>query len=135
MFSAKTYLLLYLEVDVAVLVGVEGSEDVVAKLLGVAAGEEHLVHVNELDWGQAAVGAVLLEALVPLFDGILVVTSVGLQELEIFLRQTLLALDATHSAFIFCNFAQQNDDHFSLTSRKRDAPQTQCIERRRERSR
>ena len=38
-----------LEVDVAVLVRVEGPEDVVAELLGIPRGEEHLVHVNELD--------------------------------------------------------------------------------------
>ena len=35
MFSAKTYLLLYLEVDVAVLVAVKGAEHVITELVGV----------------------------------------------------------------------------------------------------
>lgn len=37
------------EVDVSVLVGIEGSEYVIAKLLCVSTGEKHLVHVDELD--------------------------------------------------------------------------------------
>jgi hypothetical protein len=90
-----------LEVDVAVFVRVEGSEHVVAKLLGVSAGEEHLVHVNKLDGGQTTVGTVLLESLVPLLDGVLVVSGVSLQELQIFLGQALLALDTTHGNNLF----------------------------------
>jgi len=90
-----------LEVDVAVFVGVEGSEHVVAKLLGVTAGEEHLVHVNKLDRGQTTIGTVLLESLVPLLDGVLVVSGVSLQELKIFLGQALLALDTTHDENLF----------------------------------
>merc|ERR1719402_10121 len=46
-----------LEVDGSALVGVEGPEDVVAELLGVAAGEEELVHVDELGGAERAVGA------------------------------------------------------------------------------
>ena len=86
-----------LEVYVAVLVGVEGPEDVVAELLGVARREEHLVHVDELDRRQPPVGAVLLEPLVPLLYRVLVVPRVRLQELEVLLRQPLLALDAPHA--------------------------------------
>ena len=73
-------------------------EHVVAELLGVARGEEHLVHVDELDGREAAVGAVLLEPLVPLLYRVLVVARVRLQELQVLLRQALLALDATHLA-------------------------------------
>ena len=68
----------------------------VAELFGVAGGEEHFVHVHELYRGESAVGTVLLEALVPLLDGVLVVPGVGTKELQVFLRQTLLALDTTH---------------------------------------
>jgi len=84
------------EVDEAVLVRVEGSEDMVAELLGVAAREEQLVHVHKLGRGQPTVGAVLLEPLVPLLDRVLVVAGVGLEELEVLLGQTLLGLDAPH---------------------------------------
>ncbi len=93
-----------LEVDVAVLVRVEGPEHVVAELLGVARREEHLVHVDELDGRQPPVRAVLLEALVPLLDGVLVVARVGLQELEVLLAQALLALDATHFVLLLFVF-------------------------------
>ncbi len=85
-----------LEVDVSVLVGVEGAEDVVAELLSVARREKHLVHVDKLDRRQSAVRAVLLEALVPLLDGVLVVASLRLQKLQVLLGQALLALDAAH---------------------------------------
>ena len=84
------------EVDEAVLVGVEGSEDVVTELLGVPGGEEHLVHVDELDGGQPSVGAVLLEPLVPLLDRVLVVTGMGSEKVQVFLGQALFTLDAAH---------------------------------------
>ena len=87
-----------LEVDVAVLVGVERAEHVVAELLRVAAGEEELVHVYKLGRSQAAVGAVLLEALVPLLDRVLVVAGVGLEELQVLLTEARLALDAAHDS-------------------------------------
>ncbi len=103
-----------LEVDVPVLVGVEGPEDVVAELLGVAGGEEHLVHVDELDGGEAAVGAVLLEALVPLLDGVLVVTGVGLEELKVLLGKALLALDAAHGECLcVCLFKKRKKEYIS----------------------
>ena len=57
-----------LEVDVAVLVGVEGAEDVVAELVGVAGGEALGVDLHEGLGGQPAVGAVGLEALVPFLE-------------------------------------------------------------------
>ena len=85
-----------LEVDVSVLVGVKRAEHVVAELLRVTAREEQLVHVHELGRGEAAVGAVLLEALVPLLDGVLVVSGVRLEELEVLLAEAGLALDASH---------------------------------------
>ena len=71
-------------------------EHVVAELLGVARGEEHLVHVDELDRGESAIRAVLFEPLVPLLDGVFVVTCVSLEELQVLLGQTLLGLDTTH---------------------------------------
>jgi len=67
-----------LKVDVSVLVHVEGPEDVVTEFLGVAAREEHLVHVDEFVGGEAAVRTVLPEAPVPLLDHGLVVSRVGL---------------------------------------------------------
>jgi len=86
-----------LEVDGSALVCVEGPEDVIAELLGVATWEEELVHVNELGGTKGAIGAVLTEPLVPLLDGGLVVASVGLEELHVLFRQTVLfAGDATH---------------------------------------
>ena len=85
------------EVNVSVLVSVEGSENMIAELLGVATREKHLVHVDELDRGKSAVGAVLFEPLVPLLDGILVVTCVSLEELQVLLGQALLGLDTTHA--------------------------------------
>ena len=52
--------------------------------------------VSEHTWSQPAVGAVLLEALVPLLDGVLVVSGVRLEELEVLLAEAGLALDASH---------------------------------------
>lgn len=60
LLQLKVIVATYLEVDEAVLVHVEGAEDVVAELLCVAAREEHLVHVDELGGRQLTVGAVLL---------------------------------------------------------------------------
>ena len=68
----------------------------VAELLGVPAGEEKLVHVHELGRGETPIGAVLLEALVPLFNCVLVVSGVRLEELQILLAQAWLALDTAH---------------------------------------
>jgi len=95
-----------LEVDEAVLVGVEGPEDVVTELLGVAAGEKHLVHVDELDGREAAVGAVLLEALIPLLNGVLVVAGMGPEEVQVLLGQSLLALDAAHCVCVYVFFSK-----------------------------
>jgi hypothetical protein len=85
------------EIDVSILVRVKGAEHVVAELLRVAAGEEELVHVHKLGRGEPAVGAVLLEAFVPLLDRVLVVAGVRPQELQVLLAQALLALDAAHA--------------------------------------
>jgi len=84
------------EVNEPILVGVEGSEHVVTELLGVARGEEELVHVNKLGRGQPAVGAVLLEPFVPFLYRVLVVASVAFQKVKIFLGESLLALDTAH---------------------------------------
>ncbi len=89
------------EVNESVLVGVKGSEHMVAELLGVARGEEQLVHVNKLGRRQTAVWAVLLEPFVPLLYRVLVVACVALEEVEILLRQTLLALDTSHLNFLY----------------------------------
>ena len=86
------------EIYEPIFVRVKGAEDVVAELLCVAAREEQLVHVNELGRGQPAIGAVLLEALIPLLDCVLVVARVRLQELKVLLAQSLLALNAAHAA-------------------------------------
>ena len=51
----------HLEVDVAVLVHVERPEHVITELLGVARGEEHLVHVDKLHGGELAIRTVLLK--------------------------------------------------------------------------
>ena len=72
----------------------------ITKLLRVARGEEKLVHVHKLGRGQPTVGAVLLEPLVPLLDGVLVVAGVGLQELQVLLAQALFTLDAAHPAIL-----------------------------------
>ena len=53
------------EVDVAVLVRVEGAEDVLAELGGVARGEELGVDLDERWLAQLARGAVGYEAVVP----------------------------------------------------------------------
>merc|ERR1711928_172480 len=55
-------------------------------------------HRNELGRGKPPIGTVLLEALIPLLDCVLVVARVRLQELEVLLTETLLALNAAHAA-------------------------------------
>ena len=50
----------------------------------------------EHTWSQPPVGAVLLEALVPLLDGVLVVSGVRPEEVKVLLGQALLALDTAH---------------------------------------
>ena len=52
--------------------------------------------MSEHTWSQPAVGAVLLEALVPLLDGVLVVSGVRPEEVKVLLGQALLALDTAH---------------------------------------
>ena len=64
----------------------------VAELLGIPRGEEHLVHVDELDRGQSAIGTVLFEPLIPLHYGVLGVVGVVGQELNVFLGQAVLRL-------------------------------------------
>ena len=56
------------EVDVAVLVRVEGAEDVLAELGGVARGEELGVDLDERWLARLARGAVGYEAVVPLLE-------------------------------------------------------------------
>ena len=56
------------EVDVAVLVRVEGAEDVLAELGGVARREELGVDLDERRLAQLARGAVGYEAVVPLLE-------------------------------------------------------------------
>ena len=52
----------HLEIDTAVSILVEDPEDLVDEDLGVAGGENHGVHLQDLVLAQLAVGAVLLEA-------------------------------------------------------------------------
>ena len=75
-----------LEVYVAVLVGVERPEDVVAELVGVAGGEALAVDVHEGLGGEAAVRAVAPETPVPLLYRVLVVARRRLQELHVGLQ-------------------------------------------------
>lgn len=51
----------YLEVNVAILVHIECTENMIAEFHGVPRWEEHLVHVNELGRGEPSVGAILLQ--------------------------------------------------------------------------
>ena len=74
-----------LEVDEAVLVRVEGAEDVVTELVSVACGEALAIDLHEGGWGEAAVRAITFEAFVPLFDRVLVITGAGLKELQVLL--------------------------------------------------
>ena len=85
-----------LEVDEAVLVDVERPEDVVAELAGVAGREALAVDLHEGLGVESAVGAVLLEALVPLVDGVLVVVGVGLEEVQVVLVQAVLGVLGPH---------------------------------------
>ena len=87
------------EVNVTILVSVEGSENMIAELLSIATREKHLVHVDELDRGQSAIGAVLFEPLVPFLDGIFVITRMSLEKLQVLLGQALFGLDTTHACF------------------------------------
>lgn len=57
-----------LEVQGAVVVGVEGAEHMPCVALGVALGEEATVDLLELLWSDASRRALLLEVLVPLAD-------------------------------------------------------------------
>lgn len=57
-----------LEVQGAVVVGVEGAEHMPRVALGVALGEEATVDLLELLWSDASRRALLLEVLVPLAD-------------------------------------------------------------------
>ena len=52
----------HLEIDTAVSILVEDPEDLVDEDLGVAGGENHGVHLQDLVLAQMAVRAVLLEA-------------------------------------------------------------------------
>ena len=52
----------HLEIDTAVSILVEDPEDLVDEDLGVAGGENHGVHLQDLVLAQLAVRAVLLEA-------------------------------------------------------------------------
>merc|ERR1712218_408241 len=78
---------------------------------GISTGEEKLIHVDKLWRCQPPIGTVLLEALVPLFNCILVVSGVRLQKLQVLLAQPRLALDTAHPGFsvkstlIFCGCA------------------------------
>merc|ERR1719431_187111 len=73
------------EVDVAVLVRVEGAEDVLTEITGVPLGEESAVDVDEGLSGEFSRGTVRYEACVPFLDGVLVVPCVVLQEEEVLL--------------------------------------------------
>ena len=52
--------------------------------------------MSEHTWSQPPVGAVLLEALVPLLNGGLVIAGMGPEEFQILLGQARLAGDAAH---------------------------------------
>ena len=53
------------EVDSAALVGVEGSEDILAKLVSISTWEHFAVHGDKLIFGQLSAGTILQESFVP----------------------------------------------------------------------
>lgn len=55
-FKANTHL----KIDVTIFVHVKRTENVIAKLFGVARREEHFVHVDEFGWRKTAIGTILL---------------------------------------------------------------------------
>ena len=85
-----------LEVDEPVLIGVEGSKNVVTKLVGVPRGEALAVDLHEGRGRELAIGAVTFETFIPLFDCVLVVASAGLEELKVMFGQTVFAAFLTH---------------------------------------
>jgi hypothetical protein len=52
--------LAYLKVDIAILVHIECSKDMVAKFLRIPTGKKHFVHVYKFCWCKSTVGTVLL---------------------------------------------------------------------------
>lgn len=110
-----------LEVDVAILVGVESAKHMVTELVGIARRKALRVDLHEGLGRQLAVGTVALEASIPLLwgracndshsggtcaddpgrsltylDGVLVISRAALEELEVVLAQTVLAALLTH---------------------------------------
>jgi len=69
------------EIDGSVFITIEGTEDMITEVVGVPRGEALAVYVHERGGGELAVGAVSLEAPIPLIDGILVIVGVGLEEI------------------------------------------------------
>lgn len=90
----------FLEVDVAILVGIKGAKHVVAKLVGVSCGEALAVDQHEGLGGEPSVGAIALESAVPLFDGVLVVPGGRLEELEVVFAQSLFTLLLSHVSLL-----------------------------------
>lgn len=50
----------HFEIDESVLVTIERSEDVVAKLFSIAVREKHFIHVDKFSRCQSAAGTILL---------------------------------------------------------------------------
>merc|ERR1719334_2452527 len=53
------------EVNSTAIVGVEGSEDILAEFVGITTGEHLAVHGHKLVLGQFSTGTILKESLVP----------------------------------------------------------------------
>ena len=68
----------------------------VTEVSGIATWKTLAVDLHEGLGGELPVRAVGYEALVPLLDGVLVVSGVRLEELEVLLAEAGLALDASH---------------------------------------
>lgn len=107
----------HFEVDLAAVVLVEGSEDVVAERLSVAVGEEAAVDLDKLPFGQLSAGAVANEAAVPAFDLLLAEAGVGHQELDVVWMQFLLRV--AHDVLVVCVHAQSSPVWCCQTRRRK----------------
>ena len=79
-----------LEIYEPIAVFVKCSKHMVTELFGISGEEAVPVDVHERVRGELSVGTVLLEPLVPLYDGVLAVVSVRSQVLQILLGQFLV---------------------------------------------
>ena len=87
-----------LEVNDTILITVEGPEDMITELPGIAGREALAVDLHEGRGVQPSIRTVRHEPLVPLLDGVLVILGVHHEELHVCLRQPVLAALCPHDA-------------------------------------